>query len=92
MTDETTPAPFNVEAHAAPVAMSEASRAMILGGCALAVDHFMHSETAIIAVLAGAGFLLTAGYSLVHRLTIWGRLRRLAGIVDDSVATVGKPK
>lgn len=90
MTDLTPPPPINVEPHAAPVAMSEASRAVILGGCALAVDHFMHSETAIIAVLAGAGFLVTAAYSLAHRLTIWKRLRFLANLAPNSIATVGK--
>lgn len=84
--------PISVKATAAPVVISESTKAILLGGFALAADHFMHSESAIIAVLAAAGFMLTGLWGLWHRLRTWGALRFLADKVDDAVAIVGGRK
>jgi len=64
MTDETKP--ITVKASAAPVITSETFKAIALGGFAIAADQFMHSETAIVAVLAAAGFMLTCFWGLWH--------------------------
>ena len=90
MTEETKP--ITVKASAAPVITSETFKAIALGGFAIAADQFMHSETAIVAVLAAAGFMLTCFWGLWHRLRTWGALRFLAGHVSDDVAVVGNQK
>jgi hypothetical protein len=91
MTDEKV-APITVKPTAAPVVMSESGKLIAVAGFAVVADRFMHSETAIIAVMAASGAILTLAWGLWHRLRSWGALRYLASLVDDEVATVGKPK
>ncbi|MFA6043608.1 MAG: hypothetical protein WC718_01375 [Phycisphaerales bacterium] len=90
MTDETKP--ITVKATATPVVMSEGGKLIAVAGFAVVADRFMHSETAIIAVMAASGAILTLVWGLWHRLRSWGALRYLASLVDDEVATVGNPK
>lgn len=93
MTDPTQPdTPITVQAHAAPIVISDATKsilmALFMGGC----GYFVKSEV-VLGVIAGAsGAIAVAAYSLWHRLRTWGVLKRLAGFVDDSVAQIGKPK
>jgi len=84
--------PITVKPTATPVVMSESGKLIAVAGFAVVADRFMHSETAIIAVMAGSGAILTLVWGLWHRLRSWGALRYLASLVDDSEAVVGKPK
>lgn len=89
MSEAVTP-PIVVKATATPVVMSEGFKIAITAGLAWAADHFMHSETAIIAVIAAGGIVATFLWGVWHRLRSWSALRFLASIVPDSVAKVGK--
>lgn len=92
MTDSNPAPPITVKASMAPVVMSESTKLILVAFFAMIADRYMHSETAIIAVMAASGALATFVWGLWHRVRSWGALRFLASIVDDSVAVVGKPK
>jgi hypothetical protein len=83
--------PITVKAAVGPVVMSESTKLIGIAIFAALADHFMHSETAIIAVVAASGAVLTALWALWHRVRTWGALRYLASLVDNSVAVVKEP-
>lgn len=93
MTDPTAidHAPVNVNPSVAPVAISATTRALLIGGFAALADHYMKSETAIIAVLACSGAVVTALASVWSRVQNLKLLRYFAHMLPDEVATVSKP-
>lgn len=94
MTDFTPdqPAPITVKASAAPVVMSESTKAILTSVFAIVTYQFVKSETVLGVVIGSSGFILTFFWGLWHRIRTWGALRYLAHLADDSIATVSKPK
>jgi hypothetical protein len=94
MTDEATPpaGPINVNATATPAVMSETTKAILIAGFAFAAAQFIHSESALGVILASSGAIVTFAWNLFTRIRNWRIMRHLAGVVDDSVATVGQPR
>lgn len=90
MTDQPATQIF-VRPSAAPVVLSESTKLILIAGLGFAADHFMHSETAIVAVMAAGGAIATAAWSVWVRLSNWGIMKKLANLVDDSIAVVGHP-
>lgn len=86
--------PIEVKASAAQVAAPEALKLIITGGLAYVVAQAVHSEMALIPVLAGAtaagGLVATFIWGVWHRLHTWRTLKFMAGQLPDDVAVVGK--
>lgn len=82
--------PITVKATATPVVMSEASKALMLVGFAVAADRFLQSDVARGAVIAASGVLATFAWGLWHRLRTYFALRFLADRVPDELAKVSK--
>lgn len=92
MTDPTTPEPITVRPNMAPVVMSESTKLILVALFAMLADHFIKSESVMSVVLAAGGAVATAVWGVWQRVRTWGALRYIAGLVDDSIAVVGKPK
>lgn len=89
MADSNNPtSPIVVRANAAPVVMSESFKVIVVAGLAATADHFMHSETATVAVLAAGGAVATVLWGLYQRLKTWRALKALASVVEDHVAVL----
>ena len=91
MSDVTPPTePITVRANASTVVMSESTKLIGMAVCAAVADHFMRSETALIAVLAASGAVVTLAWGLWRRLMTWKALKLLATLLPDEIARVGK--
>lgn len=80
--------PIVVKASAAPVVMSESFKVIVVAGLAAVADHFMKSETALVAVVAAGGAVATVCWGVYQRLRTWRALKALANAVEDSVAVL----
>lgn len=80
--------PISIKGKASQVTIPEGVKVVMLGAFAIIVDRTMHSETAIIAVLAAGGFAVTAAWAIWQRLRSWSALVFLGDTVPDSVAQV----
>lgn len=92
MTDPTQAAPsIVVQAHAAPIVMSESVKLILMAGFAVLAAHFIQSESALGIVLAASGVVVTWLYGVYRRIANWGVLKHLADAVGDDVARIGRP-
>lgn len=92
MTDQTPAEPITVQAHAAPIVMSESAKLILMAGFAVLAAHFIQSESALGIVLAASGVVVTWLYGVYRRMANWSVLKHLAAAVGDDVARIGKPK
>jgi hypothetical protein len=79
---------ITVKATPAPIVVSESFKILMTAGLAVAADRCLHSETAVVAVVACGGIIATWVWGLRHRLKTWGALKFLAGFVPDETAVV----
>lgn len=92
MTDYTPTPPTEVQEHGAPIVMSETTKMVLMAAFAVLAAHFIQSESVMGVVLAASGAIVTWGYGVYRRIVTWGKLKRLANLLPDSLARVGKPK
>ena len=90
MTDFTPeePKPISVKANAAPVVMSEGTKAVGTAAFAIITYQFIKSDVVLGVVVGASGFVLTFLWGLWHRIRSWGALRYLASLADDKTAVV----
>ena len=88
MSDPTVPDKPIVVEHLRDIITWQSVRVVALGACAIAADRFMTSETAINAVMAGAGFLLTYGYGVFKAIRGHWKQITMARLLPDDVAQI----
>lgn len=87
MSNDQSPKPIEVESLKA-VLTWQSFRVILLGGCAIGADHFMRSETAIMAVMAAAGFVAAYGYGVFKTVRGHFDKRAMARLLPDDIAVV----
>lgn len=92
MTDLTPTPPPNIADKATPIVMNESAKLAAMALFCVAAGYLVKSEAVMGVVVMASGAIVTAIYGVWKRLSTWSLLKRLASIVDDSVATVGKAK
>lgn len=87
----------SVKPTAAPIVMSESTKAALIALAAILAYHFIKSEavlgvlvSSMGALIAGLAGVLAYGNGLLHRLRCWKALKFMANRLPDDVAKVGK--
>ncbi|HWA60711.1 MAG TPA: hypothetical protein VG939_05020 [Caulobacteraceae bacterium] len=79
-------APIEVAASVGPAATWQTARVLILFGCGLVFQHFLTSETVMVAGMAAATAVVTYGYGLVQLARTHHTLKTLVAAVPDELA------